>query len=301
MTNKLQDYLAIGTAGQGMIRAFAARTTNLVEEARHRHGTLPIGTAALGRVLSAAALLSANMKGGDLLTVRVLGDGPLGAVVCSVDAAGNLRGYVQNPEVDLPAKSNSKLDVGGAVGKDGFIYVTRDIGLKEPYTGSYPLVSGEIGDDLAAYFAKSEQIPTVVSLGVLVDTDCSVQSAGGFFIQLMPGADEEITEKLEGLISCVMPVSQMIAAGRSPEEILGDLLGTLQFKLLETRSLAFKCRCSKEKLEAILISLGADEIEGIIEEQGSAEVKCHFCAETYNFNKLELENLLEEATLSKTK
>lgn len=289
-----QDYMVIGTAAEGMVRAFAARTTNLVDEARRRHGTYPTATAALGRVLTAGGLLSANLKGDDLLTLRFMGNGPLGAIICSVDTRGYLRGYVQNPEVHLPGRGN-KLDVGGAVGKNGFIYVSRDIGLKEPYTGSYPLVSGEIGEDLAAYFAKSEQIPTAVSLGVLVEPDGSVQAAGGFFIQVMPGADVEITARLEGILDSVLPVSNMIAAGRVPEEILNDLFGTMHFNQLETRPLAFRCRCSKELLESILISLGADELSDMIEKQGSAEVKCHFCAETYQFDKSELEKLLAEA------
>ncbi|MFZ5639604.1 MAG: Hsp33 family molecular chaperone HslO [Bacillota bacterium] len=291
--NNNQDYIVIGTAAQGMVRAFAARTTNLVDEARRRHGTYPTATAALGRVLTAGGLLSANLKGDDMLTLRVIGNGPLGAIVCSVDAGGNLRGYVQNPEVHLPGRGN-KLDVGGAVGSNGFIYVSRDIGLKEPYTGSYPLVSGEIGEDLAAYFAKSEQIPTAVSLGVLVEPDGSVQAAGGFFIQVMPGADEEIAARLEDVLDCVMPVSNMIAAGRKPEEILTDILGMMQFNALETRPLAFRCRCSKKMLESILISLGTHELEDMIEKQGAAEIKCHFCAEIYHFEKNELENLLAE-------
>lgn len=292
------DYMVIGTAAQGMIRAVAARTTNLVEEGRLRHGTFPTATAALGRVLTAGGLLSANLKGEDLLTLRIIGDGPLGAIVCSVDAGRYLRGYVQNPDVHLPSKGN-KLDVGGAVGKKGFIYISRDLGLKEPYTGSSPLVTGEIGEDLALYFANSEQIPTVVSLGVLVEPDGSVQSAGGFFIQLMPGADEEITDRLEEMLKFVLPVSNMIAAGHSSEEILADLLGPLQFNLLETRPLAFRCRCSKEMLEPIIISLGAGEIKSIIDEMGVAEIKCHFCSEAHHFERNELEKLLTEAQTPK--
>ncbi len=291
----MKDTLVRGIAAGGLIRASAAITTNLVEEARKRHATAPTATAALGRVLTSAALLSLGLKGHDTVTVRVLGDGPLGALVATSDAKGNLRGYVQNPEVDLPPAGPGKLDVGTAVGKDGFLHVTKDMGLRDAYTGSIPLKTGEIGDDLADYFLTSEQIPSAVNLGVLINPDCSVQGAGGYLIQLMPGSTDEQAEEIEKIIYGLQPVSNLAATGWAPEKILTEILGGMDFKVLEEQELRFKCTCSRERLEKVLISLGPEELRAMSEEDGRAEVRCHFCGEVYWFDKHELDRLHEEA------
>lgn len=288
-----KNLLVRGVAADGLIRASAAVTTELVAEARKRHNTMPTATAALGRVLTGAALLTTGLKEKDTITLRVIGDGPLGSIICTADAQGNLRGYVENPEVNLPPASPGKLDVGKAVGQ-GFLYITKDLGLKEPYTGSIPLKTGEIGDDLASYFLVSEQIPSAVSLGVLINPDFSVQAAGGYLIQLMPGVPEEQVEQLENTIYEMDSISNLVSAGWTAEQMLNELLGDMNFKVLEQQELRFNCNCSRERLEGILASLGEAEIRAMLEEQGAAEVKCHFCRDTYWFNKHDLEEILEE-------
>lgn len=289
----MKDYLIIGTDKKRLFRAYAAITSRLVEEARKRHHTAPTATAALGRVLTAGVLMSSNLKGDELLTVRVFGDGPLGAIVVTSDASGNVRGYVQNPEADLPSK-NGKLDVGGIVGKEGQLTVTKNMGLKDPYSGSVPLVSGEIGEDIAYYLLKSEQVLSVVSLGVLVDTDITVKVSGGFLIQVLPGADDEELGKMEATVCQLPHISELVSSGQSPEEILNMIFGN-DFVLLDKKEIGFLCGCSREKLEKILISLGEEEISNIIEKQKQAEIKCHFCGDTYYFDSEELSHLLSEA------
>lgn len=290
----MEDYVIRATAGDGAIRAFAAATTGLVEEARKRHGTLPTASAALGRVLTAAAMMGITLKGEDTLTLRIVGDGPLGAVVAVADASGAVRGYVQEPLIHLPSKAARKLDVGSAVGKNGMVYVTKDLGLKEPYTGSVPLVSGEIAEDLSYYFTVSEQIPTAVALGVIIETDNSVRAAGGFMVQLLPGAEEGTVQKLEENIQAMPPVSQLVDEGLSPEEILNKVLKGFEVTVHEKLPLKFYCGCSRERLEKILISLGKEELKSMLREQGQAELTCHFCADRYHFTKEDLERLLEE-------
>ncbi|ADG82950.1 Hsp33 protein [Thermincola potens JR] len=291
----MDDLMVRGVAAGGLIRACAAVTTGLVEEARVRHKTEPTATAALGRVLTGAALLTSGLKEHDTITLRVLGDGPLGAIVATADAHGNIRGYVQNPEVNLPPAGPGKLDVGLAVGKNGFLHITKDLGLKEPYTGSVPLRTGEIGDDLAAYFLVSEQVPSAVNLGVLVNPDGTVQSSGGYLIQLMPGVKDEQIEEIENIIYSLQPISTLVSIGWGPRRILEEILGHLDFKQLEETELRFKCKCSRERLETVLISLGKEEIESILALEGEAEVKCHFCGEVYRFNRHELEKIKEAA------
>ncbi|MDA8236083.1 MAG: Hsp33 family molecular chaperone HslO [Clostridia bacterium] len=291
----MQDYLIRATAADGSIRAFAATTTNLVEEARRRHDTFPTATAALGRTLTAGLIMGATLKGDDTLTLRIFGNGPLGGIITQADARGKVRGYVQEPHTHLPSNAQGKLDVGGAVGKEGFVYVTRDIGLKEPYTGSVPLVSGEIGEDLAHYYVASEQIPTVVALGVLVDTDNHVLAAGGYIIQLMPGADEEVIFQLEQNLKEAAPVSALVELGYTPEKILEEVLKGFDLKVLEKKNVSFTCTCTKEGLEKVLISLGVDELEDMIREQGGAELICHFCSDKFEFDRAELEKLIQEA------
>lgn len=286
----MNDYLVIGIDKKENFRAYAAITAQTVEEARRRHGTSATASAALGRTLTAGVLMSANLKGDDLLTIRVLGDGPIGAVVVTSDADANVRGYAINPTADLPAK-NGKLDVGGLIGCSGQLAVTKNMGLRDPYTGSINLVSGEIGDDVAFYYARSEQIPSVVALGVLVDTDLSIMTAGGFLIQALPGATEEALMELEQRVAGLPHVTQLLSKGMLPEQLLQQLLGQ-EFVELQRKPVAFNCRCSKEKLEKILISVGEEEITDIINTQGRAEIKCHFCGDVYYFEADELQEIL---------
>jgi len=290
----MYDYCIRATAADGRIRCWAASTTNLCEEARRRHDTYPTASAALGRLLTAGVMMGLNLKGEDTLTLRILGDGPLGAVVVVANAQGEVRGYVQNPHTHLPSKSPGKLDVGGAVGKDGFLYVIKDLGLKEPYTGGVPLVSGEIGEDVTRYFAESEQTPSAVSLGVLVDTDNTVKAAGGYIVQLMPGVTEEEIGELEKNIGEVPPVSQMIDQGMTPEEIGEQVLKGMGFQVLEKNPVAFKCKCSRERVSHVLKGIGRDELEDILQEQGHAELNCHFCGEKYLFEEDELKQMIAE-------
>lgn len=286
----MQDYLVRAVNEEQGFKIFAVRTTNLVEEARKRHNTWPVATAALGRSLTAGLLLGANLKDEELITIRIIGDGPLGAVIVSVDDAGNVRGYVQNPQLHLPSTKPGKLAVGAAVGR-GMLYVTRDMWLKEPFTGSCELVSGEIAEDIAQYLLTSEQTPSAVSLGVLVEEDNHTRAAGGLLVQLFPGAEREVLEKLEQNIGQLPPISSLIDAGKSPEEIVNMVANGLQVKFLKENPVYFACRCSREKLEEILISLGREEINQMIKEQQGAEVVCHFCGEKYHFTTDELEAL----------
>ncbi|MBO8137332.1 MAG: Hsp33 family molecular chaperone HslO [Desulfotomaculum sp.] len=289
----MEDYLIKAIGEEEQFRVYACVTTNVVEEARRRHNTWPIATSALGRTMTAALLMGANLKGDDLLTIRVLGNGPLGAIVVTADAHGSVRGYVQNPQVHLPSK-DGKLSVGAAVGR-GTLSVSKDLGLKEPFTGTVELVSGEIGEDLAAYLLKSEQTPSAVSLGVLVETDNSVKAAGGLILQLMPGAREDILEKLEQGLASMPPVSSLVNQGAKPEDMVKLLTEDLPVKILDKMPVSFSCSCSRERLEQVLISMGKDELADLIEEQGEAELQCHFCAQKYHFNKQELQKILEEA------
>lgn len=290
----MSNYLFRAVEKDQQFRVFAAVTTELVEEARRRHDTWPIATAALGRTLTGGLLLGANLKGDDdTLTIRILGDGPLGAILVSANARGEVRGYVQEPHVDLPRATEGKLPVGAAVGK-GMLHVTRDLGLKEPFTGSVELVSGEIAEDLAFYLTKSEQTPSVVSLGVLVAPDGHVEASGGLWLQLFPGADETIISRLEENVQKLLPVSTMINEGKSPEDIINLVTGGLDVKLLERTPVRFACHCTRERVEEMLISLGPEEIRGIIKDPGQADVRCHFCGEEYIFGESDLGKLLEE-------
>ncbi|MBM7855657.1 molecular chaperone Hsp33 [Desulfohalotomaculum tongense] len=289
----MQDYLIKAVGSDEQFRVYACVSTNLVEEARRRHNTWPIATSALGRTMTAALLLGANMKGEDLITIRVLGDGPLGAIVVTADARGNVRGYVQNPQVHLPSVKG-KLAVGAAVGK-GTLSISRDLGLKEPFTGTVQLVSGEIGEDLAAYLLKSEQTPSAVSLGVLVETDNSVRAAGGLILQLMPGAGEDVLQKLEQGLASMPPVSSLVDRGATPEDMVDMLTKELSVKVLDKSPVQFSCSCSRERLERVLISMGREELTSMIEEQGEAELQCHFCAQKYHFSKSDLQKILAEA------
>lgn len=286
----MTDHLIRATALDGKVRAFAARTTGIVDELRKRHGASPTAIAALGRALTAGAMMGAMLKGDERLTIQIKGGGPLGQIVVDANSKGEVRGYVDEPQTNLPLNEEGKLDVGGAVGRDGYLHVIKDLGLKEPYRGSVPIVSGELGDDFTYYFAKSEQTPTAVALGVLVDVDYSVKAAGGFIIQLLPGlSDEEITE-IEDRLAHLPHFTTMLEDGLELDEILANALGMVH--VLDGIDLRFQCRCSRERVEQTLISLGKAEIQQLLEEDGEVEVKCHFCNEGYIFGENDLNDVL---------
>lgn len=290
---KKKDRLIRGTAMNGKVRAFAVRTTQLVDELRRRHDTYPTATAALGRTVTAAAMMGAMLKGREKLCIMVKGNGPLGQIVAESNALGEVRGYVHNPHVQLPSNSMGKLDVAGAVGTEGFIDVIKDLGMKEPYRGSIPIISGELGDDFTYYFAVSEQTPAAVGLGVLVDTDESVIVSGGFIVQLLPGlSDAEITE-IEQAVGAMPSVTALLDQGMEPEEMLRCLLPDAV--ILDELDINFTCQCSRDRVEQTLVSLGQHELERLIEEDDQAEVVCHFCNEAYVFYKEDLQVILEQA------
>lgn len=271
------------------IRGFAAITTNLTEEARRRHDCFPVAAAALGRTMTGAVLMAANLKTAESLTVRISGDGPLKEIVADAYPDGSVRGYVRNPSVDLPL-NNGKLAVGQAVGK-GHIYVTRFVGLKQPFTGSAELVSGEIAEDITQYLTVSEQTPSSVALGVLIAPDTTVAAAGGFFIQALPGAEEEVLIKVEDNLRHIPPVSQMVYNGQDAKSILETVFAGLPTTIYPGTDLSFHCQCSRERVENMLVSLGAEELKQMIAD-GEAEVCCHFCSEKYRFDDQELTEIL---------
>lgn len=283
----MNDHLVRATASG--VRMFAAVTTDLVEEARSRHDCYPVATAALGRTMTAALLMAANLKTDESITIRIAGNGPLGDSIADANANGTVRGYVKNPHVDLPL-CNGKLDVGTAVGR-GQIYVTRFTGLKQPFTGSALLVNGEIAEDITSYLTVSEQTPSSVALGVLVQPDLTVKAAGGFLLQAMPDVTDEVLTKLEQNLAQLSPISQMISEGQDAASIINTVLAGLNITLYQPVPLAFSCSCSRERVEKVLISLGKQELSEMIAE-GQAEVCCHFCGEEYQFSREELERLL---------
>lgn len=285
----MQDNLA-RASGAG-IRAFAAVTTNLTEEARQRHSLYPIATAALGRTMTAALLLAASLKTEETITIRIKGDGPLSQVVADARANGTVRGYVDNPQIDLPL-CNGKLAVGAAIG-DGFIHVTRFTGMKDPFTGSVPLISGEIAEDVTNYLLTSEQIHSSVALGVLVETDLSASAAGGFLVQAMPGASDEALQQMEINIANMPPLSQAVREGAEPVDLLKLLFSGIDYTVLDQSPLSFACSCNRSRVEKILISLGKEEL-GQLAEEGQAELSCHFCSQQYHFAKPDIEELLEQ-------
>lgn len=275
------------------VKAMAISGRDMVERARTIHHTWPVATAALGRTLLAASMLGHQLKDeGGSVTLRLKGGGPLGTVLAVSDSGGNARGYVANPNLDLPRKAPGKLDVGAAVGTEGTLTLIRDMGLKEPYVGSVSLLSGEVAEDLAGYFVQSEQIPTACALGVLVDTDESVRAAGGYLIQLLPGADEDVIEKIEAGVARVGPVSALLDQGMGPEELLRQVLADFELKVVERSPVSYRCDCTRERVSRALISVGAAELRALIKEQGGAQVTCQFCDRVYDFSKQELEELL---------
>ncbi len=291
----MKDYIIRATAANGQIRAFAATTKNLVEEARVAHGTSPTATAALGRLLTGGAMMGTMMKGDkDVLTLQIKGDGPIGGITVTADSRGFVKGYVNEPMVILPASPAGKLDVGKAVGA-GMITVIKDLGLKEPYVGSCELVSGEIAEDLTYYFAESEQVPSSVALGVLMNNDNTVRQAGGFILQLLPGAEEEVIEKLEKKISEFTSITACLNKGMTPEDILNELLSDLDLVINDKLNTEFYCNCDKKRVEKALISVGKKELQSMIDDGEPIEVNCHFCGKHYNFNVDELKVLLKNA------
>ncbi len=287
----MKDYMVRGTGGGGQIRVVAVASTGVVEEARRRHRTTPVATAALGRLLTAAAIMGVDLQREDTLTLRLLGNGPLGAVVAVADPGGLVRGYVQEPMVDLPPRVDGKLDVARAVG-GGTLVVARDLGLREPYVGSVPLITGEIAEDITNYYLVSEQIPSAMALGVLVDRDHLVLAAGGWLVQLMPGHGEDIAEQLETNISRMGPVSRDIERGLVPEEMVHRLLDGLEPVIYGCHPITFACRCNRSRLAGLLAALGKDELEEMRVQERGAEIKCHFCGEYYHFSAEDLVDII---------
>jgi len=288
----MNDYIVRATAAGETVRAFAIRSTDLTAEAREIHHTFPVVTAALGRLLSAGAMMGSMMKGeNDKLTLQMKGDGSIAQMTVTADSHGNVKGFAANPAVDIPPKRAGKLDVGGAVGK-GFLTVIMDLGLKEPYNGQVEIQTGEIGDDLAYYYTVSEQTPSVVGLGVMVDTDSSVKHAGGFILQVMPDASEETIEALEAKVAGAEPVTTMMDKGMGPEEILEYYLGDLGLNIIEKLPVRYYCGCSKEKVAGALATISTEDLEEMINDGEEIEVKCYFCNSAYKFSTAELEEMI---------
>ena len=288
----MNDYIVRATAAGDTVRAFAIRSTDLTAEARELHHTFPVVTAALGRLLSAGAMMGSMMKGeDDKLTLQMKGDGPIAQMTVTADSHGNVKGFAANPSVDIPLKRAGKLDVGGAVGKV-FLTVIMDLGLKEPYNGQVEIQTGEIGDDLAYYFTVSEQTPSVVGLGVMVDTDSSVKHAGGFILQVMPDAAEETIAALEEKVAGADPVTTMMDNGMSPEDILEYYLGDLGLKITEKLPVRYYCGCSKEKVAEALATISTEDLKEMINDGEEIEVKCYFCNSAYRFSTAELEEIM---------
>ena len=295
----MTDRIVRATAAQEHIRTFAVDSTETVAKARGLHMTFPVVTAALGRLLSAGAMMGSMMKGeDDLITLTMKGDGPLGSLTVTADSHGNVKGFPGNPSVDIPprvdpVRGTQKLDVGGAIG-NGMLTVSMDLGLKEPYNGQVELQTGEIGDDLAYYFTVSEQTPSAVALGVMIDKDSSVLHSGGFIIQLMPDASEEVISALESKLDGLEPVTTLMERGLGPEDILQLVLGDLDLIITETKPIRFYCNCSRERVASALATLSTADLESIIADGEDIEVKCHFCNSAYNFSTAELKEFLEK-------
>ncbi|HWI40640.1 MAG TPA: Hsp33 family molecular chaperone HslO, partial [Verrucomicrobiae bacterium] len=277
------------------VRALACLTTGLVNEGIRRHATLPTASAALGRALTAGALMGSLLKTRQRVALKFEGSGPMRKIIVEAESNGAVRGYVAVPEVFLTTPQGG-LDVAGALGRAGFLTVTKDLGMREPYTSTVQLYTSEIAEDLALYLTESEQVPSAVGLGVCLDQEGRASAAGGFLIQSLPPRDEEIVEKLMAHIAGLPPLSELLAAGKTPEELLALLFGDIEYQVLEKRELAYRCSCSRERIERILISLGGEELTDIVEQEGFAQVTCEFCRESYRFERAEVERLRELAT-----
>ena len=290
----MEDYIVRAAAANTQIRAFAAVTTELVEEARQRHGTSPVATAALGRLLTGGVMMGSMMKNpDDMLTLQIKCSGPIGGLTVTADSQGKVKGYVHNPDVILPTK-NGKLDVGGALGQ-GVLTVIKDMGLKEPYSGQTILQTGEIAEDLTYYFATSEQVPSSVGLGVLMEKNNTVRCAGGFIVQVMPFIEDEVLNRLEQNIQNIQSVTSMLDNGHTPEEMLSQVLEGLEPEITDTLPAKFYCSCSKERIEKAIISIGKKDIRSMIDDGEDIEVKCHFCNTSYKYTVDELKGLLKKS------
>ena len=290
----MNDYLVRGMTMDGFVKVVAIRSTELVKRAAQIHGTTPNATAAFGRALTAGSMMGNMQKvENGSMTLQIRGGGPIGTITCVSDPEGNVRGFVTEPKLPLVEKYPGKLDVGASVGTDGTLTVIRDLQMKEPYIGSVPLVTGEIGDDVTAYFAQSEQTPTACALGVLVDRDCSVKVAGGYLLQLLPGAPDETIDALERGIKRAGSVTAMLEQGLTPEDILGQVCGDLGVVFMETTPIEYRCYCSRERVTAALISLGRGELEQIMEEEKSFPVECQFCDTVYRFTPEDISEILK--------
>lgn len=288
----MSDYIVRGHAAGGTVRAFAADTTATASEAMERHFTYPVVTAALGRLLTAGAMMGSMMKGeDDLITLTVKGDGPIGNITVTADSHGNVKGFAGNPQVEVPDKFAGKLDVGTAVGS-GTLSVVMDLGLSDPYNGTVELQTGEIADDLAYYFTVSEQTPSAVGLGVMIDTDASVKHSGGFIIQMMPDVSEETISAVESKLADLKPVTSMMEDGMTPEMILEHILGDLDLEITERSDVRFHCNCSKERVSEALATLKPSDIQEMVDDGETIEVKCFFCNTAYNFTVDELKEML---------
>ena len=291
----MNDYLVRGMTMDGFVKLVAIRSTEIVRRGAQIHKTAPNATAAFGRALTAASMMGNMQKvENGSMTLQIKGGGPIGSIVCVSDPVGNVRGYVYEPNVPLVEKYPGKLDVGATVGTDGTLTVIRDLQMKEPYVGSIPLVSGEIGDDVTAYFAQSEQTPTACALGVLVDRDCSVKVAGGYLVQLLPGAPDEIIDKVEAGIQKAGAVTAMLEQGMTPEDILGAVCGELGVLFMETVEVGYKCYCSRDRVTSALISLGKKELAEIRDEKKTFPVECQFCDTVYSFTPEDIDKLLKK-------
>jgi len=291
---RMSDYLVRATAADAQIRAFAVTSRDLVEEARSRHDLSPVVTAALGRLMTGACLMGSMLKGEkDVLTLQVSGDGPVRGMTVTADAKGNVKGYAQAPQAMMPPNAQGKLDVGGVIGK-GYLTVIKDMGMKDPYASKVELQTGEIADDLTYYFAASEQIPSCVALGVLMERNNTVKQAGGLMIQLMPFAQEEIVQKLEERISGLRPMTTLLEEGNTPEQILSLLLGDMGLEITERAPVQFFCGCTKERVEKVLYSLKKEDLEEMIAEGRDVELHCHFCNTDYVFTVDELKKMVQE-------
>ncbi|MBU9722016.1 MULTISPECIES: Hsp33 family molecular chaperone HslO [Bacillaceae] len=290
----MSDYLIKALGYDGTVRAYAIRSTMMVQEAASKHDTWRTVTAALGRALSAGTMMGAMLKGEEKLTIKIEGSGPASPIIIDANSRGEARGYVSNPHVDPERKSNGKLNVSAAVGEQGYLSVVKDLGMRENFTGSVPIVSGELAEDFTYYFATSEQTPSSVALGVIVGEGDKVEAAGGFILQMMPGVTDETIDEIENRLSGVPPISTLIQEGLTPEEILNQLLGEDNVQILDTMGVQFQCQCSKERIGRAIIGLEEKDIRDMIEVDEGAETHCHFCNEQYLFSKGELEEILKE-------
>ena len=290
----MSDYLVKALAYGGYVRAYAVNATETIAEAQRRHDTWNTSSAALGRTMIGALMLGATLKGEDKMTVKIEGNGPAGAIIVDSNGKGEVKGYIKNPHISLPLNEIGKIDVRGAVGTEGMFTVIKDLGLKEPFSGQTPIVSGEIGEDFTYYLAVSEQVPSAVGVSVLVDTDDSIKTAGGFMIQIMPGASDEIIDQIEARLKETARISTLLDEGQTPEEILQSLLATDDVMFIETMPVGFKCDCSKEKFASAIITLGAEQIQELIDQDHGAEAVCAFCNNKYEYSEEDLYALKQE-------